>query len=151
MTHETTPAADARHGIFILAVVTPRRSAEIKRVLSHTRWQTHVVSSIHEAVQALRCLPVSVVLCEDRLSDGKWLDFMRESEQLCKCPETIVLSECAGSTLWGEVLDCGGYGVLALPLDPREVYEVIPMAWRRFVGTTERSLTRAIERILCSA
>ena len=103
-----------------------------------------MVSSIHEAVQALQSLSISVVLCEDTLPDGKWLDVMRETERLCPHPQTIVLSPRADTTLWGEVLNCGGYDLLPMPLEPHEVYAVIPMAWRQCVGTAELS-TRASE------
>jgi hypothetical protein len=34
--------------------------------------------------------------------------------------------------LWADVLSCGGYHVLVTPLNAREVYTLIPMAWRRW-------------------
>ena len=137
---------DKECGISILAVVTPNHSSEVDRILSHTRWRTHVVSSFHEAAQALRTLPISVVLCEDRLPDGKWLDVMQETERLNPRPQTIVLSRCADASLWGEVLNCGGYDLLALPLEPKEVYAVIPMAWRHYVSTAQSNPPRDCER-----
>ena len=132
--------------ILVLAVVTPKHSAEVERILSHTAWQPHIAGSVDEGLKALRSLPVSVVLCEDRLPDGKWLDLLRETERLCPRPEVIVLSECADTALWGEVLNCGGYDVLATPLEPRELYALIPMAWRRSAGTAEKSTSPAAEQ-----
>ena len=116
----TAPAVcdAAHHSIFILAVITPERAAEVQRILSHTRWRTHVVSSIQEAVQALQSLSISVVICEDTLPDGKWLDVMRETEHLCPRPQTIVVSPRADTTLWGEVLNCGGYACSQFLLNP---------------------------------
>jgi hypothetical protein len=79
MYQETASKADdgTHLKIFILAVVTPKHRTEVERVFSDTRWQTHVVPSLQEARQALGLLPISVVLCEDTLSDGKWLDLLR--------------------------------------------------------------------------
>lgn len=125
--------------ISILAVVTPEHSAEIQRIVSHTRWQSRVVPSIREALQALEASPVSVVLCEDQLPDGYWLDIVRETERLCPRPRIIVLSSRVDSALWAEVVACGGYDVLSIPLDPREVYTIIPMAWRQRVCNTRES------------
>ena len=103
-----------------------------------------MVPSLQEARQALGSLPISVVLCEDTLSDGKWLDLVRETEHLSPRPQTIVLSTCADATLWGEVLNCGGYDLLAMPLEPREVYAIVPMAWRQCAGTDKTSNTLTV-------
>jgi DNA-binding NtrC family response regulator len=129
---------DAQDEIAVLAVVSTRQSADIEHILSHTRWQTHVVHSIHEAIQSLQSLPISVVLCEDRLSDGTWLDVVRETEHLCPRPQTIVLSTVADAAIWGEVLNCGGYDLLPTPLEPREVYPVVAMAWRQSNNDAKR-------------
>ena len=139
----TKPGDDTHQNIFILAVVTPKHSAEVERILSHTRWQMHSVPSIHEAMQALQSLPISVVLCEDTVCDGKWLDLVRETEHQSPRPQTIVLSPCADATLWAEILNCGGYDLLAMPLEPRELYAVVPMAWRRWAATAKTSNTPA--------
>jgi DNA-binding response OmpR family regulator len=124
--------------ISILVVVTAKRSAEVRHIFSHTRWHTHVVHSIGEAAEILRSIPIGVVLCEDQVSDGNWLDLLRETEYLEPRPETIVLSARLDSTLWAEVLNCGGYDLLAMPLEPKEVYAVIPMAWRQCACTASR-------------
>lgn len=130
---------DATRSTFILAVMTPGRAAEVHRLLSLTRWRTHVVLSIQEAVQAIRSLPISVVLCEDTLSDGNWLNIVRETERRCPRPETIVLSHRADTRLWAEVLSCGGYDLLPMPLELHEVNTIIPMASCQCAGTARPS------------
>ena len=147
MTQKAAPnlGATAQDVISILAVVTAEQAARIERIVSHTRWHMRVVDSIHDAVHALRSLPVSVVLCEDRLRDGTWLDIVRATEHLCPRPQTIVLSGSADPALWEEVINCGGYDLLAMPLEPREVYALVPPAWRRRNSMIERIPTRAAE------
>ena len=113
------------HADVPLAVAAMKGSSEIERILSHTRWQSQVVHSIHDAKQVLRSLPISVVLCENRLPDGTWLDVMGETEQYGRRPQVIVLSASADFALWEEVHNRGGYALLATPLEAREVYALV--------------------------
>jgi DNA-binding NtrC family response regulator len=145
----TIPGGDAQLRISVLAVVTPDRAAAIERILSHTRWQIKIVHSINEAMEALRSLPIHVVLCEHRLSDGTWMDILRETEDLCPRPQTIVLSASADSALWGEVLNCGAYDLLATPLEARELYAVVPMAWRQCHRNAAKMAAPAAQPNIC--
>ena len=133
MTQKTapTPCGKAHEAISILAVVAVGKSAEIERILSHTRWQLHLVHSIREAIQVLQSLPISVVLCADRLPDGRWLDILSGTAKLFPRSQTIVFSASADMALLKEVLDSGAYDLLATPLRPRDVYALVPMAWRQ--------------------
>ena len=135
----------------MLAVVAAEQSPKIERIVSHTRWQLHLVHSIHEAIQALQSRPVSVVLCEDRLPDGTWLDVVHETEHLRPRPQTIVFSASPDPVLWGEVLNCGGYDLLETPLQPQEVYALVPMAWRQSNTSAEKMPEPQSERNLTAA
>ena len=137
--------SEKEHTISLLAVITPKHTAELERILSHTGWQTHFVASVQEAMQTLKSLPVSVVLCEDRLADGGWLELVEATEKLRPSPQTIVLSANADRSLWAKVLNRGGYDLLTIPLEPQEVYAVVPMAWRRWIWTAETSSTSTAE------
>jgi DNA-binding response OmpR family regulator len=44
-------------------------------------------------------------------------------------PLLIVTSRSADDALWAEVLNLGGYNVLAKPFDSREVFHVVANAW----------------------
>jgi DNA-binding response OmpR family regulator len=121
-----------RDVIHVLAVIPAERTAEIERIFSHTHWQLHLAHSIQEAVQALRSLNVSVVLCEQHLPDGTWRNVVHETNSLSSGPLTIVLSATADSDLWRDILDCGAYDLLPRPLEPRELFTVVPMAWRQW-------------------
>lgn len=135
----------AQDVISVLVVVTAERSAEIGRILSHTRWKTEVVHSVREGVQILRTSSISLALCEDRLSDGRWLDLVRETLHLRPRPKIIVFSSSASLALWEDVLGAGAYDLLAAPIDPRELYTVIPSAWRRLHGIAEKMTAAASE------
>jgi DNA-binding response OmpR family regulator len=63
-----------------------------------------------------------VVICERSLPDGDWKDL------LGKTPRLIVTSRVADEALWAEVLNLGGYDVLAQPFDELEVRQVVALA-----------------------
>jgi len=44
-------------------------------------------------------------------------------------PVIIVASGMANDSLWGEVLNFGGYDLLMEPFERNEVYRVISLAW----------------------
>lgn len=47
------------------------------------------------------------------------------------CPSmVIVAARVADEALWAEVLNLGGYDVLAMPFDEEEVERVLTAAWR---------------------
>ena len=123
---------DQHDTIRVLAVVQPRQGAELARILSHTRWEVYIVNSIADAVRAMESSPVSVILCEHRLPDGTWLNLLERAVEFSLAPQVIVLLETPDARLWAEVLNCGGCDILAQPLEPREVYQVIATAWRRW-------------------
>jgi len=70
-----------------------------------------------------------VVICERDLQDGDWKDVLGISLCLRNPPPLIVTSRLADNHLWAEVLNLGGYDVLAKPLDTHEVDRVVTLAW----------------------
>jgi DNA-binding response OmpR family regulator len=79
-------------------------------------------------IQGTRTHP-RVVVCERDLPDGSWKDVLDLTLALCNRPPVIVTSRLADECLWAEVLNLGGYDVLAKPLDEREVYRAVQLAW----------------------
>ena len=91
-----------------------------------------------EAVGVLCRDRFAVVLCERDLPDGKWKDLLSQIAPLTDPPCLIVTSRVADEYLWAEVLNLGGYDVLAKPFDPEEVSRVVALAcehWRRAHGS----------------
>jgi hypothetical protein len=58
------------------------------------------------------------------------------------CPPLLVVtSRIADDRLWSEVLNLGGYNVLAKPLNMKEVFHVVGLAWMLLeaaLGTARR-------------
>jgi DNA-binding response OmpR family regulator len=72
-----------------------------------------------------------VVLCEQNLRDGSWKDVLSIATGLRYAPPVIVTSRLADEHLWAEVLNLGGYDVLAKPFERDEVSRTLDLAWHR--------------------
>jgi DNA-binding response OmpR family regulator len=66
-----------------------------------------------------------IIICERDLPDGSWRDILVQCETMACPPAVIVVSRLADEYLWAEVLNLGGYDVIATPLDRREVARAI--------------------------
>ena len=65
------------------------------------------------------------------LPDGRWRDLLEAFKPMPVQPPLIVTSRLADEYLWAEVLNEGGYDVLAQPFEAEEVIRVISAATRR--------------------
>jgi DNA-binding response OmpR family regulator len=106
---------------------------ELGRILSRLRWRADRAYSRAEAIRMLRQAAVPVIVCDRDLPDGTWQDVLRESALERNPPSVIVISTNGNDArLWSEVVNLGGYEVLAKPFDLREVFHSISMGWRRW-------------------
>jgi DNA-binding response OmpR family regulator len=74
---------------------------------------------------------ISVVICAANLPDGNWRNVLHSAAQSPREPAFIVTSPCADEYLWAEVLNLGGFDVIAQPFDPEELYYVLTSACLR--------------------
>lgn len=77
---------------------------------------------------------VCVVVCERDLGDGDWKDVLEVTASLPNPPPVIVTSRLADEHLWAEVINLGGFDVLAKPLDKHEVSRVLNFAWEHWAA-----------------
>jgi DNA-binding response OmpR family regulator len=116
-------------------------------VFDQSNWLLHRVSTCREALTYLSDSDTAVVICERDLPDGDWKLVLNRFDSLPAPPNLIVTSRLANDELWAEVLNLGGYDVLAQPFDAQEVYHVVLLAWherkRRVRGSAERKSASA--------
>jgi DNA-binding response OmpR family regulator len=94
------------------------------------------------AVRRLSRGDISIVVCEDDLPDGTWRDVLG---WVCSCsdpPLLIVTSRLADEHLWAEVLNLGGYDVIARPFNRSETRHILRTACLAR-PVTGRTLARA--------
>jgi DNA-binding NtrC family response regulator len=82
-----------------------------------------------EAVTLLEREQFGVILCECKLPDGDWSEILNQVSGGGEDPLLIVTSRLADVSLWAEVLNLGGYDLLAKPFNRQEVRHVLTSAW----------------------
>ena len=71
------------------------------------------------------------VLTESALPDGGWLDVLEEVRRTALASDVIVTRPVVDARFWAEVLNLGGYDVLAQPFSEDEVRHVLENACSR--------------------
>jgi DNA-binding NtrC family response regulator len=101
----------------------------LKAILGHSRWALLSARDVFAARALLSQRPdISVVLCERDLNPGTWVDVLNTIQTIAHPPSLIVSSRLADERLWCEVLNLGGWDVLAKPFDRTEVLRSVQSA-----------------------
>lgn len=97
---------------------------QLAEMLRRESWNVRPARSCREARRHLSELAAPVVICESHLPDGSWKDLLEDARPV------IVTDRAADEALWAEVLNLGGFDVLAQPFDATEVSRVVASAQR---------------------
>ena len=117
--------------VTVLALLRSREDqVSLREIFRHSNWNLHFVETIAKARPLIDELPADVVISDSRLPDGRWQDVMCELRRRPVEPPLLVASRLANEGIWAEVLNQGGYEVLAIPFKPREVFRSVSLAWR---------------------
>jgi DNA-binding response OmpR family regulator len=92
-------------------------------------WTLYTAHTYREALAELNWNRVPVVLCECPLPDGNWKDVLSQLAPMPDRPRLIVFSRHADEGLWAEVLNLGGFDLLATPFRDAELVFTIGSAW----------------------
>ena len=95
----------------------------------------------------LRRGQIPIAICERDLEPGTWRDLLEQTAMMPHSPLLIVTSRLADERLWSEVLNEGGYDVLARPFDRTEVIRVVGGAFRHWQNQHEAGAVRRAWRI----
>jgi DNA-binding NtrC family response regulator len=119
--------------ISVLAILpSVEDQTSLKEIFQHSRWSLHLVESVGHARNLIDELPTAVVISDSRLPDGCWQDVLLELQCRRVEPALIVASRLADDALWAQLLNLGGYDVLAMPFESREVVRSVSLAWRHW-------------------
>jgi DNA-binding response OmpR family regulator len=121
----------------ILSVSACRDDHKLLRgILNDHSWHVDEVHTCHEAVVHLCKERMPVIICDSDLPDGTWKDMLSHIAALNEAPLLIVTSRLADEALWAEVLNLGGFDVLAKPFYHDEVNHVLESARQRWIPGT---------------
>jgi DNA-binding NtrC family response regulator len=102
----------------------------LRDILDDSQWIVRSAQSCTEARRWMEREKLAVVACQRTLPDGSWRDLYNLTTSLADPPPVVVVSRHADEKLWAEVLNLGGYDVLASPFEKDEVARVMEMASR---------------------
>jgi DNA-binding response OmpR family regulator len=104
----------------------PSDHRALSRMIDHNMWQLITANTCRIGIRRL-AKGVDVVFCESSLTDGTWKDILKNISiaSMEKPPQLVVTSRLADAYLWSEVLNLGGFDVLAKPLSEKEVRQVL--------------------------
>ena len=125
--------AENENPIVLLAVaVAPEDLANLRFISGEAGWKLHEAASNQESLAALDEHHISVVIAERDLPGGDWRDLLESLRFRQHPPYLIVASRQADVHLWAEVLNLGGYDVLATPFQAGEVIRAVRLGWLRW-------------------
>ncbi len=92
-------------------------------------------ADVQEARRAIRRHEPTIVVCEAQgRGNGDWQELLEEAQAAKSL--MIVVSRRANERLWAEVLNLGGFDVLALPFDRDELRRALSSALRHSPRTS---------------
>jgi DNA-binding response OmpR family regulator len=109
----------------------------LRCVFAGSTWDLQTVGTLAEARRWLDQNSAPVVLCESQLPDGDWKDVFRLPAVTAHHPSVVITSRFADDKLWVEVLNLGGYDVLASPAKPGEIFRTVNAAWRTWKARSD--------------
>jgi DNA-binding NtrC family response regulator len=100
----------------------------VRKSLPDISCWVQTAESCHTAFESLRYGRISIVVCERDLPDGNWRDVLEWVGSPPEGPFVIVTSRLADEWLWAEVLNLGGFDLLAKPFNAEETRHVLETA-----------------------
>ena len=125
----------------VVLVISPFEEDPVvlERILDGLHWEAQSARSCREALAMLHDRPAPILVSDCNLPDGNWKDILNAIALAADAPHLIVTSRLADEYLWSEVLNLGGYDVLARPFDAKEVARVVSLAWRHWKNEGARA------------
>jgi DNA-binding response OmpR family regulator len=142
MNSEDTQAVAQRAVKVLLISPFDEDHQHLHDILKHSNWQQYGARTQREALEFLSENTTPVVICESELTDGSWQDVLCQLGTMPCSPLLVVTSRMADDRLWSEVLNLGAYNVLAKPLNMKEVFHVVGLAWMSWKRRWERPQLR---------
>ena len=134
---------DERISVLVLSSMG-RDLASLVSILGRTRWHVFWFTSASDALMEMSRTPVPVVICDGEMPQGAWRRILRHSMTMPFPPRVIVTSALGQERFWAEVLNWGGYDVLAKPYEAGEIYRVVSAAYRSWTAERGRGAAWAM-------
>ena len=112
-----------------LAIVQSAERDTLQRLFKAQGWSLSTAVRIDDEVSTVfNSGPVIVILDRD-LASPDWRPAVRRFASQANCACVILASRVIDDYLWEEVIQHGGYDVLAKPFQDRELIHTLEFAW----------------------
>jgi DNA-binding NtrC family response regulator len=125
------PAVERRSSMNKLTILVVSPVEEDYLSLQAATCSTWMVFNARDPVSAFALLQqhdIDVVICEQELVPGTWIDVLTHLKALPNAPSLIVTSRLADWHLWAKALNLGAWDVLAKPFDLAELIRSVQSA-----------------------
>jgi DNA-binding NtrC family response regulator len=129
------PAVERRSSTekLTILVVSPVEEdhLSLQAIFGHPTHSTCMLFNARDPVSAFALLKqydIDVVICEQELVPGTWIDVLTHLKALPNAPSLIVTSRLADWHLWAKALNLGAWDVLAKPFDRAELIRSVQSA-----------------------
>lgn len=113
--------------VLVSISAVPEDHAALRRILRPISWDVWDAECCAKAFRLLSDASVQTVISDEVLPDGDWKRVLAHTHSRPRPPKLIVASRLADESLWAEVLNLGGYDLLAKPFDAEEVRRVVAL------------------------
>ena len=121
---------DSRERIPVLAITPDERDKKSLSSFSvRGQWDLVATRSYEEALELLKKLRTTVIICDRDLPGVDWRDALEKlAAARPDCP-IVLTSSVNDEYLWDEVIHKGGYDVLSKPLQEDLTVRAVNLAW----------------------
>jgi DNA-binding NtrC family response regulator len=113
---------------------------------AYSSWMLFDARDLVSALALLQQHETAVVICEQELRPGTWIDVLKYLNTLPTAPSLIVTSRLADWHLWAKALSLGAWDVLKKPFDLTELIRSVQSASQHWYDQTHLSPT-AVKRM----
>lgn len=125
----STEGAKPKAAVLVISPYCEER-AFLARVLGELDCEVCLAHTLVESLHLISNRHMAAVLCSETLLDGDWKCVLANLTRSSSKAKLLVTSRRADDKFWAEVLNRGGYDVLAKPFDAAEVCRVLKSACR---------------------
>jgi PleD family two-component response regulator len=120
-----------RNELRLLCVLkAEREQTVICRIAKQFPWTLEFAQNGAQALQVLQARCTQIVLFDLDLFGLDWKSDLRTLVSSPSQPSVILVSTGVSDAVWEEVIECGGYDVLRLPLQEVKTQMTVLYAWR---------------------
>jgi DNA-binding NtrC family response regulator len=113
----------------LLVTSRPEDVKELASILEETPWELSNASHLEDPSAALKCAAVPIVLFDRDRAGACWQVTMRRLVKSRRGACVVLLSNVSDQYLWDEVVQHGGFDLLARPFRKEQVLSTLMFAY----------------------